>query len=368
MVDFDEFGPEKIIDVYHPKTGMRGVLVIDNTALGPGKGGIRMTPTVSVDEVSRLARAMTWKCSMAGLPFGGAKSGIMADSKKLSSVQKKEIIEAFAEALKPVCPSQYVAAPDMYMAEEEMRIFVSSAGTRKAATGKPKDMGGIPHEMGSTGFGVFQSSKVAAEHMNLDLKKATFAVEGFGNVGVFAAQYLAEAGAKCVAASDSKGTAYSKGGMDVKELSKIKEKGMSVTDYKPSTTLPNKEVISVPADILITAAIPNLILAGDVDRVQAKLIIEGSNIPMSDNVEELFHKKGTLVIPDFVANAGGVISSYVEYIGGTPKKMFDMVETKVTANTKTVLKGLKSGGYPRQVAMEVAKRRVREKCKTCRVY
>src|SRR3989338_2350506 len=121
MVKFDEFGPEKIVEVYNAKVGMHGFVVIDNTALGPGKGGIRMTPTVSVDEVSRLARAMTWKCAMADLPFGGAKSGIVADPRQLTPEKKKEIVEAFAEALKIVSPSLYVSAPDISMAEEEMR-------------------------------------------------------------------------------------------------------------------------------------------------------------------------------------------------------------------------------------------------------
>ncbi len=366
MVEFDEFGPEKIIEVYHPKTGMRGVLVIDNTALGPGKGGIRMTPTVSLDEVAKLARAMTWKCALADIPFGGAKSGIIADSKKLSSVQKKEIIEAFSEALKPVCPSLYVAAPDMYMAEEDMRIFVNANGGKKSATGKPKDMGGIPHELGSTGFGVFHAAMIAAEYLDIDIEKATFAVEGFGNVGEFAAKYLAEAGAKLVGVSDSKGTLYNKGGIDYNELLKFKQQAGSVTGYK-GTVLPNKDIIKLDADILITAAVPNLIIPGDVDSIKAKLIVEGSNIPMDENTEELLHKKDVLVIPDFVANAGGVISSYIEYIGGKPADMFKMVEKKIKSNVQLVLKEMNEK-TPRDVAMNMAKKRVRAKCKTCRIY
>ncbi|EFK95866.1 glutamate dehydrogenase, partial [sediment metagenome] len=146
MVVFDGLGPEKILEVYNPKVGMRGFVVIDNLSLGPGKGGIRMTPTVSVDEVSRLARAMTLKCAMAELPFGGAKSGIIADPKMLSKEKKEEIVRAFSEALKPVCPNMYVAAPDMNMGEEEMRWFAGANGSNKACTGKPADMGGLPHE------------------------------------------------------------------------------------------------------------------------------------------------------------------------------------------------------------------------------
>lgn len=367
MVKFDDFGPEKILEVYHPKTGMRGFVVIDNTALGPGKGGIRMTPTVDMDEVSKLARAMTWKNAMADLPFGGAKSGIIADSKTISAQQKKDMIIAFSEGLKPVCPSLYVAAPDMYMAEEEMRIFVNANGSKKAATGKPKDMGGIPHELGSTGFGVYHSVLVTAEHMGIDIQKATFAVEGFGNVGLIAAKYLTEAGAKMICASDSKGCIYNKSGIDFAKLAAIKEKGNSVTSYKPGEVLQNKNIISVGADILIPAAVPDLITEQDIGKVKTKMIVEGSNIPMTPQIEETLHKKGIMIMPDFVANAGGVISSYVEYIGGTPKQMFEMVEKKIRNNAKLVLnESEKTGKSPREVAMGVAQKRVRAKCKTCR--
>src|SRR3990172_5251616 len=140
MIEFDEFGPEKIFEVYDPKTGMHGFTVIDNTALGPGKGGIRMTPTVSIEEVAKLARAMTWKCSIADLPFGGGKSGIRADVKSLTPEKKMDIIRAFSRGIKPICPSMYVAAPDINTAEEEMKVFVEANGTFNSATGKPADM------------------------------------------------------------------------------------------------------------------------------------------------------------------------------------------------------------------------------------
>ena len=368
MPEYDEFGPEKIIDVYHPKTGMRGFLVIDNTALGPGKGGIRMTPSVNIDEVAKLARAMTWKCAIAELPFGGAKSGIIADSKKLSEKQKKELVEAFAEAIKPVCPSQYVAAPDMYMAEDEMRVFVNANGSRKAATGKPRDMGGIPHELGSTGFGVFHAAKVAVEHAGLDINGLTFAVEGFGNVGMFASKFLVEHGAVLVAASDSKGTIYNEKGIDFKKLNDAKEKTGSVVNYKGASILSNKEIISAKADMLIPAAVPNLIGIGDVDRVKAKIIVEGSNIPMTPEVEDILSRRKVLIVPDIVANAGGVISSYVEYIGKTEKEMFSMVEKKISSNTRAVLQCVSDHSESsRHCAMKLAKERVLKACKFCRI-
>src|SRR3989344_3322101 len=227
-IEFDGFGPEKILQVYNPKVGMHGFVVIDSTALGPGKGGIRMTPTVSVQEVFKLARTMTWKNAMAELPFGGAKSGIIADPKHMTHEHKEEMVRAFAEALKPVCPVDYVAAPDINMAEEEIGIFAKTNGNLQSTTGKPKEMGGLPHELGSTGFGVFHATKVAAEHKGIDLKKAKVAVEGFGNVGTFAVQFLEKAGATIVATSDSKGTVYNAKGLSYQKLMETKKQTGSV--------------------------------------------------------------------------------------------------------------------------------------------
>jgi len=368
MVKFDEFGPEKILEVFNPKVGMHGFVVIDSTALGPGKGGIRMTPTVSADEVSRLARAMTWKNALANLPFGGGKSGIIADDRQITLKQKKDIIEAFGKALKIVCPKEYVAAPDINTAEQEMEWFSKAVGSKKACTGKPKKMGGIPHELGSTGFGVHHATLIALNQLKMHPKSITFAVEGFGNVGWFVSKFLTEAGAKLVATSDSKGVIYNKNGLDFEKLAKVKSQKRTVTAYKNGEVLPNKEIISINADVLITAAIPDLIKESDVNNIKAKLIVEGSNIPMTAAVEELLHKKNILVVPDFVANAGGVISSYIEYTNGTVKKMFKLVEQKIKENTKLVLS--KSKGKkckPRDVALQIAQSRVRKKCNICKV-
>ncbi|MEM7819280.1 MAG: Glu/Leu/Phe/Val dehydrogenase [Candidatus Aenigmatarchaeota archaeon] len=368
MVVYDVFGPEKIVEVYDPRINMHGFLVIDNTALGPGKGGIRMTPTVTINEIANLARAMTWKNAMADLPFGGAKAGIVADPKKLSKNEKIDIVKSFSKALKPLCPSVYIAGPDMYMGEEEMGIFAKANGSMKSCTGKPKNMGGIPHELGSTGFGVFHATVVAAEFIDLDIKNSKVAIEGFGNVGTFVAKFLSEIGAKIVCVSDSKGCIYNQDGLNYEKLMEIKTKTGSVTNYSPGNVLPNKDIISLNVDILIPAAVPNLIVANDVKNVKAKLIVEGSNIPIEPSVEKMLHNKGITIVPDFIANAGGVISSYVEYIGGTPKKMFEMVENKIKKNTKIVLEhATKNGITTRDAALEIAKSRVLKKCKTCRI-
>jgi glutamate dehydrogenase (NAD(P)+) len=367
MIQRDDFGPEKVIEVYEPRIGMHGFLVIDNTALGPGKGGIRMTPTVSVEEVSKLARAMTWKNAVADLPFGGAKAGIVADSKTLTKEQKKEIVESFSRALREVCPSIYIAGPDMYIAEEEMAQFAHANGSMKSCTGKPSELGGIPHELGSTGFGVFHATKVAADFLDIDLNGVTVAIEGFGNVGTFVMKHLEEHGAKVICMSDSKGCIYNEDGLDYEKLMKVKADTGSVINYTPGKVLPNKDVISTNATILITAAIPDLILPEDIGKIKAKLIVEGSNIPMSAATEATLEEKGIVVIPDFVANAGGVISSYVEYKGGTPEEMFKIVEEKITKNTKIVLEHAKNERKTtREAALEIAQMRVRKHCKTCR--
>ena len=366
MVVYDEFGPEKIFQVYNPKIGLHGFVCLDNLSLGPGKGGIRLTPTVSIDEVSRLARAMTWKNSLADLPFGGAKAGIIADPREISLNKKYEIIKAFSEAIKVVCPSLYVAGPDMNTTEKEMEIFAKANGNNKSATGKPKSMKGIPHELGSTGFGVYHSTLIGLKHKGLS-KNASISIEGFGNVGEFTAKFLIENGYNVVAVSDSKGVIYNEKGLNFSKLKEIKEKTGSVINYPNSKILPSHEIISLKTDVLITAAIPDLIKINDVNKLQFKLIVEGSNIPTTPDIEEILHKKNVLVIPDFVANAGGVISSYVEYINGNEKTMFKLVEEKIKKNTELVLKNSeKNNCKPRDSALIIAEKRVRKKCKVCR--
>jgi len=247
-----------------------------------------------------------------------------------------------------------------------MEVFAKANGNNKACTGKPKTMGGLPHELGSTGFGVFHAIQVALKHMKKDIKNVTFSVEGYGNVGEFVCKFMTEAGAILVAVSDSKGTAVFKG-MDAKMLYDIKKSKGTVTAYPGAKILSTKELIFQEVDMLVTAAIPDVIKKEDISKIKAKLIVQGSNIPMTQECEELLAKRGVLIVPDFVANAGGVISSYVEYMGGTEKEMFKMVEEKITRNTELVLeKAEKEGVIPRVAGLAIAKERVLEKCKTCK--
>jgi glutamate dehydrogenase (NAD(P)+) len=363
----DKWGPEKILQVYDPKTGMKGILIIDNTTLGLGKGGIRMTPTVTTDEVFRLARTMTWKCALAKIPFGGAKSGIIADPKQMTEEKKMDLIRAFSRAIKNLCPSLYVAAPDINTGEKEMAVFAKENGSLKSATGKPSTLCvkpgvkcGIPHEYGSTALGVVQAAFTAANYTkNIDVDNATAAVEGFGNVGSYVVDYLSQIGVKVVAVSDSKGCVYNPDGLDYEKLLGAKTKTGSVINYRPGKVLKNMELFELSVDLLIPAALPDVINAYNVERIKAKMVVEAANLPIRPDVEKLLSDSGVMVIPDILANAGGVISSYAEYRGYNPKRMLELVQRKITQNTINVIEtALDKNIGLRDAAMSIAKDRI----------
>ena len=367
IIKKDKYGPEYVIEVYDPKIGMEGFLVIDNTVLGPGKGGIRMTPNVTAEEVYRLARTMTWKNALAGIPFGGAKAGIVWPGG--DDNLKKQFVQSFAKAIKPFLIKKYIAGPDVNTGEKEMQWFVEAVGNLRAATGKPSKLChpsgercGLPHELGSTGFGVAQATAIAIKMKGLDIKQTTVAIEGFGNVGEFTLRHLVGMGAKIAAVTDRSGGAYDKNGLDEKTLLRLKQQKKSPVEYPGGTKIKTAQIFGLPVDILIPAAVTDSINEKNKNEIKAKIIVEGSNIPMREPIEEEFFRKGILVVPDFVANAGGVISSYAEYKGYSHEKMFKLVEKKIKNATTAVLKqSLKENRNPREVAMKIAVKKVEEK-------
>jgi glutamate dehydrogenase/leucine dehydrogenase len=362
----DEWGPEKILHVYNPEVEMKGILVIDNTVLGPGKGGIRMLPTITTEEIFRLARTMTWKCALAELPFGGAKSGIIANPKQMPKEKKMEMIRSFSRALKPLCPKLYIGAPDINTGEEEMAAFARENGSMKACTGKPADMCvkpgekcGIPHEYGSTAVGLVQVIATVANYVGLNIEEATVAVEGFGNVGSYVTDFLTQIDVKVVAVSDSKGCIYNQDGLNFEKLYNVKRETGSVINYRPGKALEHKEIFELPVDILIPAALSDVITKDNVDDVKAKMVVEAANIPIKPEIEEILQKRGVIVVPDILANAGGVISSYAEYKGYHPKQMLKLVRSKIRRNTRTVLKYAEEKGIGlRDAALNIAKERI----------
>lgn len=373
IIKKDEFGPEYIINVYDPQIGMEGFLVIDNTVLGMAKGGIRMTPNVTAEEVYRLARAMTWKNSLAGIPFGGGKAGIIW--KGGSDELKKQFVQSFARAIKIFTPKKYIAGPDVNTGEKEMQWFVEATKDWNSATGKPENLCvrvlkdwqkcGIPHEAGSTGFGVAHATKVAVEVLKLNIKDMAVAIHGFGNVGTFTYKFLTEMGAKVIAIADHTGAIFCEDGFDDNKIGKMIVSKQKVIDYDGKAKKINGDDFwATPADILIPASVTDVIHEGNKDRINAKIIIEAANIPMRENIETELFKRGILIVPDFVANSGGVISSYSEYKGHYLKKMFQLVEEKITKATKQVLvKSLKQKRNPREIAIEIAKERILSKLK-----
>ena len=345
--------PEYIIHVNDKASGLQGCVVIDSTARGIGKGGIRLVPDVNIEEVKLLAHIMTWKNALADLPLGGAKAGIRADGR---SKDKQKLIRAFARKLKPILGKLYVAGPDMYTTEKEMAVIADEAGF-DAVTGKPLSLGGLPHELGSTGFGVAITTKKVVEKLYDTLEGKTIAIEGFGNVGTFAMKFLEKFNAKVVAVSDSKGTIYNKKGLRYEELYKIKKETGSVVNAE-GEKLDTKKIFELDVDVLIPGSRPYVITEENYEKVKAKVIVEASNGPMKHEIEDKLAEKGKVIVPDMLANAGGVISSYAEMLHYTPEQMFELVEYKISKNVEKVLDDFENN--LRKPAMRIAEERVRD--------
>lgn len=365
MITKDDFGPEIIVEVYDPKLKMQGFLVIDNTALGLGKGGFRMTPNVTKEEVFRLARVMTWKNALADIPFGGAKGGIVWE--RGSDKLKKEYVQSFARKISYFIPKKYIAGPDVNTGEKEMKWFAEAVNNWKSSTGKPasfcqQNKCGLPHELGSTGFGVAQATKIAAEIKGINLKGATVSIHGFGNVGTFAFKYLSEMGAKIVCIADRFGAILNNNGFQENELSKIINQKKSIIEYSKGTRISDSSFWKVPVDILIPASVTDVINDSNKKIIKTRIIVEAANIPMTEKIEkELFEKRGIMIVPDMLANSGGVISSYAEYRGYNIEKMFKMIEKKIKSNTKLVLEeSIKQNKNPREIGLALAKSKVKK--------
>ena len=351
----DDLGPFQIVHIHRPAIGLKAVVAIDNIACGPSLGGVRMAPDVSAEEAFRLARAMTLKNAAAGLPFGGGKAAIFGDPKAEPRIKEQQI-RAFAASIADL--TDYIPGPDMGTDERAMAWIKDETGR---AVGLPRELGGIPlDEIGATGFGLAIATEVAREYLGFDLKGARLAVQGFGSVGKHAARFLAERGVVLVAASDSQGTLQDPSGLDIAQLAALKESGQPLHVHSGGRKLPVDAILDVDCDIWIPAARPDVIQAGNAGRLRAKLMVQGANIPCTAEAEAALAGRGILIIPDFIANAGGVICGASEYAGGTQASAFAAIEEKIRANTRVVLEEARRDRIlPRQAARRVAERRVR---------
>ena len=358
----DQFGPAQVIHVQIPKLGLKGVLVVDNVAAGPSIGGLRMATDVSAEECFRLARAMTLKNAAAGLPHGGGKSVLMGDP-RMPIAQKEQWIRGFAASLGD--NQHYIFGPDMGTNEQCMAWVKDEIGR---SVGLPREVGGIPlDDIGATGFGLARATEIACGRIGLDLKGARVAIQGYGAVGRHSARFLAERGAVIVAASDSRGTIMDAKGLDLAALNAIKAAGKSVAEAKGASRGSVDDILDVACDIWIPAARPDVVRADNVDRLKTRLVVQGANIPITVEAERFLAERGVLVIPDFIANAGGVICAAMEYIGASQSAALAAIDEKISRNVEEVLfNAEKNKVLPREAAHSLAIARVKRAMETRR--
>jgi len=351
----DDLGPKAVLHLYDASRGLKAILVVDNVARGPAIGGVRMAPDVSLEECFRLARAMTYKNAAAGIPHGGGKSVIFGDP-AMEPAAKERLIRAFAHAIGPI--EDYIVGPDMGTNETAMAWVRDEIGR---SVGLPEELGGIPlDDIGATGFGLSICAEEASAHAGVALAGARIAIQGFGAVGKHAARFLGARGATVVAAADSSGTVHRPEGLDEEALIRFKEGGGHLAEFDGGAHLPREAVIGVDCDILVPAARPDVVTAGNQATVRARLIVPGANIGVTREAEDQLHARGVLCLPDFIANAGGVICAAVEYRGGTQTQAFDTIEEKSRVNTRKVLQvAAQQGTTPRAAAVAMAEERIR---------
>jgi glutamate dehydrogenase (NAD(P)+) len=348
----DEFPPEIIQKVRAPKERieltlsprfedgrvhvLRAFVVRHNDALGPAKGGIRMTPGVTLDDVTGLAMEMTWKCALIGVPFGGGKSGIIADARTLKAIDKETVIRSFARnARRHIGPQVYVPAPDMGTGEADMGHLRDTISFALGAsitdgcyvTGKPVVLGGIPGRRQATGRGVIHCLMRVLAEQGREPWQTTAIVQGFGNVGAVAALTLAEQGVKVVGVSDIAGALYNPRGIDVAGLADHVQRHQSLEGFEGAEAVEGHKLLELPADVLLPCAAASQITHVNAGRIQAKVIVEGANSPTTPQADQVLHDRGVLVVPDILANAGGVYVSYLEYTQETQQEQ--MTESEV---------------------------------------
>ena len=298
-----------------------GYRVQHNDARGPFKGGIRYHPSVTLDEVKALATWMTWKCAIVDIPLGGGKGGIVCDPRSMSVNELERLTRRYAYAIADIIgPEVDIPAPDVYTSSREMGWIMDTYSMIKGKnipgviTGKPLSIGGSKGRAEATGKGLAFAIREGAKRMNIDLNNATVAIQGFGNAGTYAARFLNDMGATIIAVSDSTSGVYNSDGLPVEELIKHKADTGKVKGFANAKEITNAELLELECDILVPAAYENQITKDNASNVKAKIIGEAANGPTTPEADEILYDKGVMVIPDILANAGGVTVSYFEWV------------------------------------------------------
>jgi glutamate dehydrogenase (NAD(P)+) len=315
-----------------------------NDARGPFKGGIRYHPQVTLEEVKALSMWMTWKCAIADIPYGGGKGGIICDPKRMSADELERMTRRYAYAIADIIgPLTDIPAPDVYTGGKEMSWIMDTYSALKGnfvqpevITGKPLSIGGSLGRNEATGRGLSFTVREAVKKLGINLQASTVAVQGFGNAGQYASLLLEEMGAKVVAVSDSQGGIHDKNGIHIGSLRKHKEKMGSVVGFADSKSISNEEILETECTILVPAALENQITKKNASRVTARLVAEAANGPTTPEADETLYKNKTLVIPDVLANSGGVTVSYFEWLQNlrreywTEEQVNSMLDKKMT--------------------------------------
>jgi glutamate dehydrogenase/leucine dehydrogenase len=321
----------------------KGIRVQHWDARGPFKGGIRFYPNITIDEVTALSMLMTWKCAIADIPYGGAKGGVCVDSKKLSKNELERLTRRYVSLIvEYLGPHRDIPAPDMYTDAQNMAWIMDTYSQLKGysipecVTGKPIGIGGSEGRIEATGKGVIHCVKEAATNINLKLKGAEVAIQGFGNVGFHAARAANEIGCKVVAVSDSSGGIYCSKGLNLDAVLLHKEKTGSVQNCKGCKNITNEELIEAKCDVLIPAALQNQIIKKNANKIQARIVAEAANGPTTPEADQILYEKAICLIPDILANSGGVIVSYFEWVQNLTREHWKLekvngkLETKMT--------------------------------------
>jgi glutamate dehydrogenase/leucine dehydrogenase len=308
---------------------------------GPFKGGIRYHPSVTIDDVTALAMWMTWKCAIADLPYGGAKGGICCNPKKMSQGELERLTRRYVSLIFDYLgPHRDIPAPDVYTNEQTMAWIMDTYSQLKgysvpeSVTGKPVEIGGSEGRNCATALGVAFCTKEAAKILKLNMKNATVAVQGYGNVGYNAASIMHSLGCKVVAVSDSSGGIYCPDGIIPSAVSAHKKKTGSVVNFKNCRNITNEELLQTKCDILIPAALQNQITKDNADKIKAKIVAEGANGPTTPEADKMLHEKGTCLIPDILANSGGVTVSYFEWVQNLTREHWTLDEVNEKLENK----------------------------------
>ncbi len=298
-----------------------GYRVQHNVNRGPAKGGIRYGPEVTLDEVKALAMWMTWKCAVVGIPFGGAKGGVICDPKQMSPGELERLTRRFTTEISIVIgPHSDIPAPDVNTNSQVMAWIMDTYSMHEGysipavVTGKPLSIGGSEGRNDATATGVLFVTRQAAKHIAMPLKGARVSIQGYGNAGGVAARLFHNEGCKIVAVSDTSGGIYNESGLDPAAVLRFKQERGSVFNYPRAQHIGVQDVLEVPCDILVPAATEGVITAANADRVQARIVSEAANGPTTPAADRILFKKGTLIVPDILANAGGVTVSYFEWV------------------------------------------------------